>query len=101
MAQFDVYVNENRETQTFIPFFVDVQSEVLASLNTRMVIPLANDITGLAKLNPEFIIENQKVILLTQDMVSVPIDRLRRSVDTLLGQRDEIIRAIDFMLVGF
>lgn len=101
MAQFDVYKNDNEQSKEFIPFFIDVQSEFLDTLNTRMVIPLSNDIKGLEKLNPKFEVEGQKLTLVTQDMASIPRDRLKHKVDSFLKHRDEIINAIDFMIVGF
>jgi toxin CcdB len=38
VAQFSVYRNKNRRTKATFPFLVDVQSDLLEPLNTRVVI---------------------------------------------------------------
>ncbi|EKF9865090.1 CcdB family protein, partial [Vibrio cholerae] len=40
MSQFTLYENLDKSTSTAYPYFVDVQSELLSTLNTRLVIPL-------------------------------------------------------------
>ncbi|MBF4313034.1 plasmid maintenance protein CcdB, partial [Vibrio anguillarum] len=40
MSQFSLYQNNDKSTATAYPYFVDVQSEMLDTLNTRLVIPL-------------------------------------------------------------
>ncbi len=40
MSQFTLYKNNDKSTASTYPYFVDVQSELLDSLNTRLVIPL-------------------------------------------------------------
>ncbi|SON50993.1 CcdB family protein (fragment) [Vibrio tapetis subsp. tapetis] len=40
MSQFTLYQNNDKNTSTAYPYFVDVQSELLDTLNTRLVIPL-------------------------------------------------------------
>lgn len=41
MAQFIVYRNKNARTKPIFPFLVDVQSDLLEDLQTRVVIPLS------------------------------------------------------------
>ncbi|MGH8711698.1 MAG: CcdB family protein, partial [Burkholderiales bacterium] len=40
MAQFDVYRNANPATRARIPYLLDVQSDLLEPLTTRVVVPL-------------------------------------------------------------
>lgn len=40
MSQFALYQNHDKSTAIAYPYFVDVQSELLNILNTRLVIPL-------------------------------------------------------------
>lgn len=40
MAQFDVFRNPNRKTNKIIPYLLDVQSNLLDMLATRVVVPL-------------------------------------------------------------
>lgn len=64
MAQFDVYRNPNPATRARIPYLVDVQSELLDSLATRVVVPLCKPVVlkgRLAeRLNPVFQVEGRK-----------------------------------------
>jgi toxin CcdB len=48
MGQFAVYRNKNPHTKSTFPFLVDVQSDLLESLQTRVVIPLTK-VAALAK----------------------------------------------------
>jgi toxin CcdB len=41
MAQFDVYQNPSKHQRSDIPWIVDIQSDLLSSLPTRLVLPLA------------------------------------------------------------
>ncbi|MBT2320748.1 CcdB family protein [Variovorax paradoxus] len=41
MAQFDVYANPSETQRGEIPWMVDIQSDILNKLQTRLVIPLA------------------------------------------------------------
>ena len=38
--QFDVYENTDKESKKVYPFFVDIQTNLLDTLNSRAVIPL-------------------------------------------------------------
>jgi len=40
MSQFDLYINIDNDSKTAYPYFVDVQNELLDTLNSRLVIPL-------------------------------------------------------------
>jgi toxin CcdB len=68
MAQFDVYRNPNPATRARIPYLVDVQSKLLDSLATRVVVPLCKPAVlkgRLAeRLNPVFQVEGREVCML-------------------------------------
>jgi len=103
MAQFSLYQNHG-DSNDIYPFFIDVQSELLDSLNTRLVIPL----TPSARLEhrapdhlcPILHIDEGDFILLTHQMTSVPVSILTTPVHSLDAFRDEIIAAIDFLITG-
>ena len=40
MASFTIYANPDPKSQKAIPFLLDVQSELLSPLDTRVVVPL-------------------------------------------------------------
>ena len=104
MSQFTLYKNENKDTKKTYPYFVDVQSNLLDSLNSRIVIPLSTQKTlkdnVAEKLCPVFEIEQGSFVLLTHQMTSVPLSILKTEVTSLEIFRDEIISAIDLVVTG-
>ena len=40
MSQFTLYENLNHDSKETYPYFVDIQNDLLDSLNTRLVLPL-------------------------------------------------------------
>ena len=103
MAQFDVYLNPNTETRDSIPFLLDVQSDMLDILATRVVVPLvvADEMTQVAKyLNPQFKIKSIAVVMSTAELAGVPNRSLGEKVTSLKNKRDEIIAALDLLFTG-
>jgi toxin CcdB len=98
MAQFDVHRNcgQNHES---IPFVVIVQSSVFDDYKRRVVVPLVRHShvgkVSHPRFNPTFVIENIPVVLHPLEIVSVPKDKLGERVDTLAGEGDRIISALD------
>ena len=104
MSQYSLYKNENKNSRKAYPFFVDVQSNLLDSLNSRVVIPLslnkeANN-KNAKKLCPIFDIEGKKYILLAHQMTSIPCSFLKKSSGSLENNRYEILSAMDILLTG-
>lgn len=101
MAQFDVYKNENELTNLKVPYLLDIQNDILDSINTRVVIPLVKDKNDFKGLTKEFIIENQKVYLTTSQIGAVHKNELKTKITTLINQKEEIKNSIDFLIYGF
>jgi len=104
MAQFDVYMNTNAETKQTIPYLLDVQTDLLNNLTTRVVVPLisASAIDKTAKhLNPHFSVKRSKVVMSTAELAGVTINILGDKVCSLKEHRNEIIAALDFLITGF
>ena len=101
MAQFDVYQNSNPTTSEKIPYFVDIQHDLLSQLPSRVVIPLFKAASPIKKLNPKFEIEELFVILVSDEITSIPKYLLENKVTNLSQHRDEIIASIDFLITGF
>ena len=104
MSQFSLYQNNDKSTATAYPSFVDVQSEMLDTLNTRLVIPLTS-VEMLEKKAPTHLcpvihIDEGDFVILTHQMASVPTKILRDPVNDLSTFRNEIIAAIDFLITG-
>ncbi len=105
MAQFDVFCNGGAGVQT-TPFIVDVQSDLLSDLETRMVIPLRRRDAFSAsmlptRLTPTVEIQGIECLLETPKMAAVPERILKHPVGTLKEVRNAVTGAIDFLVHGF
>ncbi|WP_152221249.1 CcdB family protein [Pseudomonas sp. SCB32] len=102
MKQFDLYRNTNPRTREAIPLLLDVQSDLLASLSTRMVIPLSRGkgLAGINRLMPEVTVGEEKLLLLTPQMAGIARRELGEPVGSLAHLRLEIIAAIDLLITG-
>jgi len=101
MAQFDIYENINRYNNKDVPYFMDIQHEVLSAFSTRVVIPLVINEKETKIVNPEVEINGDKYIMLTTQMAGVPLNYFGKKVCSLEKKRSEIINAIDFVISGF
>lgn len=104
MAQFDVCLNPNPDTQAAIPYLLEVQSDLLESITTCVVVPLVR--TSQRKkpakyLNPRLDIEGTQVIMLTEQIAGIPRRALGKRITSLSSKRQEIMTALDFLFSGF
>lgn len=105
MARWDVYRNPGAQAAT-TPFLLDVQSDLLDGLDTRMVIPLRNlahfPVMPLpTRLTPVFRINGTECMLETPKMAAVPVRMLRGAVASLGSEHAAIVAALDFLFHGF
>lgn len=104
MSQFCVYKNSGASNQ-HIPYLLDVQNELLTSLETRMVIPLIRESSfkgsGISTLTPKVEINGEALFLLTPQMAGVSKRLLTEEVYNLSDFRYEILAAINLLIVGF
>jgi toxin CcdB len=105
VAQFSVYRNKNPRTKNTFPLLVDVQSDLLEPLNTRVVIPLAKSPvlakTPVAHLTPEISFEGAKYVLMTPQLAGINRTELGSLAGNLAEERQTILAALDFLLIGF
>jgi toxin CcdB len=104
MPQFAVYRNPNPATAGDYPLLVDVQSDLLADLATRVVIPLcpAELIAGrlVRTLMPVVDVAGDGYALLTPQLAGIARKQLGEAVGSLAASRGEIIAALDLLLTG-
>jgi toxin CcdB len=103
MKQFDLYTNPDKDTKKAYPYFVDVQSDLMDELSSRVVIPLAKTKSSgeyPQHLCPTIEIDGKKLALLTHQMASVSTSNLSKRSGSLLEHRDAIIAALDFLFTG-
>jgi toxin CcdB len=85
-------------------YIVDVQSDFLAEMKTRMVIPLLPEERHgrlLKDLHPVFEIGGERLVLVTHELASIQKRQLKHPVTTLAQHRDEITHALDILFTGF
>ena len=99
MAQYDVFLNLDGSG-----YLLDVQSDLLDGLSTRLVIPLlpaSQAPKPASRLNPVVSIGDQPHVMVTQFMAAVPEKLLTQHVTSAVHMRDEITAAIDMLTHGF
>ncbi len=105
MPRFDVYANPGSQAKT-TPFLVDVQSDLLDGLDTRMVIPLRRldhfaEVRLPSQLTPVLQISGQTCLLETPKMAAVPLRSLKNPVASLASEQTQITAALDFLFQGY
>ncbi len=99
MARYDIYRNLGAFRDT-VPYLVDVQSDHLHGLVTRIVIPLRlvstfPKVKLPGDLAPALQIEGQACFLDTAQLAAVPVKELKKPVSSAAGYEDEIRGALD------
>lgn len=105
MARFDVYRNPGKTAKIF-PFLLDVQSNHISGLATRIVIPLRavaslNVIQIPADLCPLVEIEQQRYFLDTPQLGAIQCREMTELVTSLAEKQAEIIGALDKVFGGY
>jgi toxin CcdB len=105
VANLAVYRNTNPKTKKEVPYLLDVQSELLVGLGTRVVIPLYSlklrSIRVIARLTPKIVVEGETFILMTPQLAGINASELGEPVTTVQDQRTQIISALDMLFSGF
>jgi len=99
--RFDVHKPPRASAASYV---VEVQSDFVSELPTRMVIPLISVEkyrSPMKDFHPVFDLAGQSYVLLTHELGSVQKKFLQRPVDSLAAHRDEITRALDLLFTGF
>jgi len=99
MARFDLYANPGRNKAS-IPYLVEVQSNVISGLATRIVIPLRSlsgfSAAGLpADLCPIIQVDGHDCFLDTPQMGAIPLAELKVRAGSALEHRVAIQTALD------
>ena len=102
VAQFDIYKTDLE----LAPLLLEVQSNLLSGLDTKVVIPLIENKKStpeqLARLHPIVNIEGTEYIIRTAELGAVPKSLLTNKVSNIEDQyRQKIIDALDFLILGF
>lgn len=105
MGPLVVYNNADPKSQKLIPFLLDVQSEVLSALETRMVVPLylrsAGKLHPISRLTPIVIFQRKTLIAMVPEMAGIGKRHLGPVVGQLPEPRSDLLAAIDLLISGF
>ena len=98
MAQFDVHARADDDG-----YFLDCQSNLLAGLTSRFVVPLIpgdGRVKPAGRLNPVFEIAAAPHVMMTEFASTVRARALGRRVTTLAEHSHQIIGALDMLIGG-
>ncbi|MBF0153245.1 MAG: CcdB family protein [Magnetococcales bacterium] len=101
MSQYDIYQYDKPGSR--VAWLVDVQSDLLDTLQTRVVIPLYPVESGqklIRGLNPTVELAGGDFFLSTAEVAAVHVRELRQPMGSLHHMRDEIIAAVDLLFTG-
>jgi toxin CcdB len=84
---------------------VDIQSDLLDPLSTRVVIPLTKSAALTRKpvdhLTPQISFEGDQYLLMTPQLAGITRTELGSLAGSLAEQRQTILAALDFLVTGF
>lgn len=105
MVVYSVFQNPNPRTNVAVPFLLDVQSEAISLLATRVVVPLYRpDMTGvraMSPLTPVVQFQGQLLVAMVPELAGIAQRDLGPACGTLASARGDILKAIDLLLTGF
>jgi toxin CcdB len=105
MGAYSVFQNPNPETNTAVPFLLDVQSELLSELGTRVVVPLyrmeAAGVRALSRLTPVVAFQGESLVAMVPELAGISRRELGPVSGDLALARGEILQAMDLLLTGF
>jgi toxin CcdB len=88
-----------------VPFLLDVQSDVISVLATRVVVPLYRKENmhskAMTRLTPVVKVKNKSLIAMVPEMAGIHQRELGTIVGDLSSARADVLQAIDLLLTGF
>ena len=98
MARLDIY---RTTTGTVL---LDCQSDILAHLNTRFVVPLASPDDAVEvdpKLTPLLHVAGDELLMLTHFAAAVPVTALGKRFGSAIDQDFTVSKALDMLISGY
>jgi toxin CcdB len=104
MPQFAVYKNRNEATRGRFPLLLDVQSDLLEPLNTRVVVPLSPAATARSRtmeaLTPKLPVAGKEYVMVTPQLAAISVREIGTMVANVSSDRAKIIGALDLLITG-
>jgi toxin CcdB len=104
MAQFAIHQNKNALTRARFPLLLDIQSDLLDPLATRVVVPLSPAGPARARsmqtLTPSISVDGKAYLMVTPQLAGIALRELGPVVADAKADRPKIIAALDFLISG-
>lgn len=103
MARFDVRTNLHRSSRDRVPYLLELQADLLAGLDTRLVAPLvpaARFGPPASRLNPVLRIGSRNFVMDTALVAGIPATQLGERVASLGERSAELLGALEFLMSG-
>jgi toxin CcdB len=105
MPQFAVHRNLNAATKARFPLLLDVQTDLLVGLGTRVVIPLAPATpaarsTAMRTLTPICTVDGKDYVVATPQLAGIAARELGPVIADLSAERQTIVAALDLLFTG-
>ncbi|KLJ02322.1 CcdB family protein [Luteimonas sp. FCS-9] len=103
MSQFCVYANADPASRRAVPCWLNVQSDLIDTVESRVVVPLLPPEQAgplLTRLMPALPVAGETMVMDTAQITSVPMQMLGPQVANLSSERLLIIEALDFLTHG-
>ena len=103
MSRFDVRANLHRASRDRVPYLLELQTDLLAGLDTRLVAPLvpaARFGPPASRLNPVLRIGSRNFVMDTALIAGIPASQLGERVASLGERSAELLGALDFLVSG-
>ena len=103
MSQFVVYANADASSKKQIPYLLDVQSDLIETAVSRVVVPLvtverAGGVIG--RLMPSLLVGDKRMVMDTAQIMGLPLHMIGKPVADLSHERPVILAAIDMLTHG-
>jgi len=103
MRQFVAYANADAVSRKVVPYLLDVQSDLIETVGSRVVVPLvtverAGGVIG--RLMPCLDVGERRVVMDTAQIMGIPVRMLGKRAADLSHERHAILAAIDLLTHG-
>ena len=103
MSQFTVYANADSASRKQIPYLLDVQSNLIDTAGSRVVVPLITPERAggvIERLMPRLMVEDKRMVMDTTQIMGIPLHMLGKRIADVAHERSAILAAIDMLTHG-
>lgn len=103
MSQFLVYRNADAASRKQIPYLLDVQSDLIETTGSRVVVPLITPERAggvIQRLMPFVPVGGEAMVMDTSQIMGIPMRMLGEPVADISKERGAIMAALDMLISG-